>query len=176
MRFIPTELKGAYLIEHEPIEDNRGFFARSFCQRDFEAQGLNGQFVQCNLSWNRLKGTLRGMHYQAEPYAEVKLVRCTRGTIYDVILDLRPQSPTWGKWIAAELSAENRRMIYIPQGFAHGYQTLEDDTETFYMVSQYYAPGFERGVRWNDPAFGIVWPLPDPILSSKDRSHPDYKP
>lgn len=175
MKFIPLELQGAFIIECELIEDHRGFFTRSFCEHEFAEQGLENRFVQCNTSWNKEKGTLRGMHYQQPPHEETKLIRCTRGGIYDVIIDLRPGSPTQGKWVGVELPANDYRMIYVPKGFAHGYQTLEPDTETFYMVSSFYAPGSEGGIRWNDPAFNISWPLPDPILSDKDRRHPDYK-
>jgi len=176
MRFLPAQLNGVYLIEWKLIEDQRGFFARSFCQREFEEHGLKGRFPQCNTSWNKEKGTLRGMHYQIAPHAEVKVVRCTRGAIYDVVIDLRPGSPTYCKWMAAELNARTHRMLYVPEGFAHGYQTLEPDTETFYMVSEFYTPAAERGVRWNDPRFRIQWPLPNPILSAKDAAHPDFVP
>lgn len=176
MQFIPAGLEGVYTIELELLQDDRGFFARSFCQKEFAKHGLEPRFVQCNTSWNEKKGTLRGMHYQVEPHSEVKLVRCTRGAICDVIIDLRPDSPTRCEWIAVELTVENRKMLYVPEGFAHGYQTLEDDTETFYQVSAFYTPGAERGIRWNDPHFGIEWPLSDPILSQKDRAHPDFQP
>lgn len=175
MRFIPTELDGAFVIEMDLLKDNRGFFARSFCEKDFAAQGLEHRFVQCNTSWNREQGTLRGMHYQIAPKAEVKVIRCTRGAIYDVIIDLRPDSPTRGKWIGVELTDQGYRMLYVPRGFAHGYQALRADTETYYMVSEYYSPEHERGIRWNDPAFRIKWPLANPILSEKDQSHPDYQ-
>ena len=176
MRFIPALLSGAFIIEMDLLRDHRGFFARSFCRNEFEQQGLVGTFVQCNTSWNEQRGTLRGMHYQRPPHAEVKVIRCTRGAIYDVIVDLRPDSPTYCKWFGLNLSSNDYKMLYVPEGFAHGYQTLEPDTEPFYLVSEFYAPGSEGGARWNDPAFGIEWPLPDPILSEKDQSHPDFKP
>ena len=175
MKFTSTELAGATIIELDLLKDHRGFFARCFCEKEFQEVGLESRYVQCNTSWNEKKGILRGMHYQVEPYAEVKLVRCTRGSIYDVIIDLRENSPTRGKWIGIELSAENRKMLYVPTGFAHGYQTLEPDTEVFYMVSEFYTPGSEKGIRWNDPAFQIDWPLSNPILSEKDKTHPDYR-
>lgn len=162
------------MIEIEPIEDDRGFFARSWCAREFEAHGLNPRLAQCNISFNQRRGTLRGMHYQEQPHAEAKLVRCTRGSIYDVILDLRPGSPTFGAWEAFELSADNRRMVYVPEGFAHGFQTLEDGCEVFYQMSVFYHAPSARGVRWNDPAFGIEWPLDDPIISKRDASYPDF--
>jgi dTDP-4-dehydrorhamnose 3,5-epimerase len=174
MRFTETKLKGAYIIEPEPIADERGFFARTFCAREFEAHGLNPRLAQCNISYNARRGTLRGMHYQAAPHQEAKLVRCTMGAIYDVIIDLRPESPTFKHWIAVELTAENRLMLYVPTGFAHGFQTLEDNTEVFYQMSEFYHPECARGVRWDDPAFGIKWPILHPILSNKDRSYPNY--
>ena len=167
-------MHGAFVIDIEKIHDERGFFARSFCRKEFEKHGLRSYFVQCNLSYNVQKGTLRGMHYQTAPYAEAKLVRCTRGAVYDVILDLRPNSETFSQWIALELTAEDYRMFYVPEGFAHGFQTLEDNTEIFYQMSEYYHPECTRGVRWDDPRFGIIWPLPNPTLSLKDRSYPDY--
>ncbi len=172
MRFIETKIKGAYIIEPEFLEDERGFFARAFCQKEFEAHGLNPRLVQCNISYNRFKGTLRGMHYQVTPMSEAKLVRCTKGAIYDVIIDLRPESLTYCQWVAAELNAGNHRMLYVPEGFAHGYQSMEDETEIFYLVSQFYSPEHERGVRWDDPAFGIRWPLNTMIISNKDKNYP----
>ena len=172
MKFIETRLKGAFIIEPERLEDERGFFARTFCQKEFEAHGLNSKIVQCNISYNKRKGTLRGMHYQAAPMAEAKLVSCTRGAIYDVIIDLRPKSPTYCQWIADELNTENRKMIYILEGFAHGFQTLEDDTEVFYHMSEFYSPEHARGVRWDDPVFGIEWPLNTKIISEKDKNYP----
>ena len=173
MIFTETNLKGAYLIEFEKIEDERGFFARTFCQEEFRKHGLNPRLMQCSVSYNRSCGTLRGMHYQTAPYEETKLVRCTKGAIYDVIIDLRPNSPTFAQWIEAELTATNLRMIYIPQQFAHGFQTLEDDTEVLYQMSELYAPEYARGIRWNDPAFGIHWPTADRIISVRDNSYPD---
>jgi len=174
MKFIETKLKGAYIIEPERIEDERGFFARTFCQKEFEEHGLNSKIVQCNISYNKRKGTLRGLHYQIAPKAEVKTVRCTCGAIYDVIIDLRLDSPTYCQWIAVELNAYDRKMLYIPEGFAHGFQTLEDYTELFYHMSEFYAPPFAKGIRWDDPVFGICWPLQDPILSKKDRFYDDF--
>jgi dTDP-4-dehydrorhamnose 3,5-epimerase len=175
MIFSPTRLEGAYVIDLEPREDERGFFARAWCEREFGEHGLNPRLVQCNLSFNFRKGTLRGMHFQRPPHAEAKLVRCTRGAIYDVVIDLRPNSPTFKEWVGVDLTADNRRMLYVPEGLAHGYQTLVDDTETFYQVSEFYTPDAEAGVRWDDPAFGIEWPDPrGAFLSEKDRSWPDY--
>jgi dTDP-4-dehydrorhamnose 3,5-epimerase len=176
MKFIETELKGAFIVELEILEDERGFFARTWCRREFEQHGLNPDFVQCNISFNRNKGTLRGMHYQAPPFEEAKLVRCTMGVVYDVIIDLRPNSKTFMQWIDVELSAENRRMIYIPEGVAHGFQTLENDTEVFYQMSEFYAPEYARGVRWNDPKFNIQWPDDVRIISEKDKNFKDFDP
>jgi dTDP-4-dehydrorhamnose 3,5-epimerase len=174
MKFIETRLKGTFLIDPEFLADERGFFARTFCRKEFEQHGLNSDWVQCNISYNKRKGTLRGMHYQVEPYAEVKLVRCTMGAIYDVIIDLRPDSKTFRQWIAAELSVENRKMIYIPQGFAHGFQTLVDNSEVFYQMSAFYAPECARAVRWNDPQFEIHWPEAERTMSEKDQKIEDY--
>lgn len=177
MIFTQTELAGAYVIDIEPREDERGFFARVWSSDEFEERGLSTQVTQCNLAYNHHVGTLRGMHFQLPPHAEVKLVRCTRGAVYDVILDLRPESPTFKRWIGIELTAENRRMLYVPEGFAHGYQTRVDGTETFYQVSKAYAPEYEGGVRWNDPSFGIEWPHADRrIISAKDEAWPDFDP
>lgn len=177
MIFTPTRLPGAYLIDLEKHVDERGFFARAWCQREFAAHGLTARVVQCNLSYNPRKGTLRGMHYQVAPHAEAKLVRCIRGAIYDVIIDLRPDSPTYMQWLGVELTADNRRLLFVPEGFAHGFQTLADDTEVFYQVSAFYHPEAERGVRWNDPLFGIVWPeVEQRLISPKDQSWPDYQP
>jgi dTDP-4-dehydrorhamnose 3,5-epimerase len=156
----------------EPREDNRGFFARVWADDEFAAHGLVSRVVQMNLSYNRVAGTLRGMHFQHAPYAETKLVRCIRGAIYDVIIDLRPDSPTYKRWIGVKLTAANRLALYVPEGFAHGFQTLEDDTEVFYQVSQYYTPSAEGGVRYDDPAFGIEWPLPVTEISEKDKRWP----
>jgi len=172
--FTETKLAGAFVIELERREDQRGFFARIFCQQEFEAHGLKTQVVQCNVSFNKRKGTLRGMHYQAAPFAEAKLVRCTSGSIYDVIIDLRPHSATFKRHFAVELSAENRRMLYIPEDFAHGFQTLQDDTEVFYQMAQGYSAEHARGVRWNDPAFGIEWPKDERIIIERDQNYPDF--
>lgn len=177
MIFTETSLAGAYLVDLEPHTDERGFFARAWCRREFEEHRLLADLVQCNINHNTLAGTLRGMHFQRHPHAEVKLVRCTRGALYDVIVDLRPESPTHTRWIGVELNAENRRMLYVPEGFAHGYQALVPDTEAFYQVSEYYTPEAEGGVRWDDPAFGIIWPDAEQrIVSTKDQAWPDYQP
>jgi dTDP-4-dehydrorhamnose 3,5-epimerase len=174
MIFIETKLTGAYIIEPERIEDERGFFARTWCRHEFAERGLSVELAQCNVSYNPRVGTLRGMHYQAAPDAEVKLVRCTMGAIYDVIVDMRPDSPTFRQWSAAELTAENRRMLYIPHGFAHGFQTLVDGSEVFYQISAFYAPASARGVRWDDPALAIDWPPAERrVISERDRSYPD---
>jgi len=162
------------VIEVEKREDQRGFFGRTFCREEFEAHGLNSQVVQCNTSFNKRKGTLRGMHFQAVPFAEAKLVRCTSGSIYDVIIDLRPASRTFKQHFAVELSAANQRMLYIPENMAHGFQTLEDDTEVFYQMSQMFSAEHARGVRWNDPAFGIEWPADERIITERDRNYPDF--
>ena len=174
MIFKETNLKGAFIIEPEIMADERGFFARTWCAREFEAHGLTPNLVQCNISFNKQKGTLRGMHYQAVPHEEAKVVRCTMGTIYDVIIDLRPNSPTYKRWVSVDMSAENRRMLYIPEGFAHGFLSMEDDTEVFYQMSEFYAPECARGVRWNDPAFNITWPLGVTVISEKDGQHPNF--
>ena len=174
MIFRETKLKGAFIIEPERQEDERGFFARTFGQEEFKAHGLNPRLVQCNISFNKNKGTLRGMHYQIAPYEEVKLVRCTMGAIYDVIIDLRADSPTYKQWFAVELTAENRRMLYIPEGFAHGFQTLEDNTEVFYQMSEFYNPESSKGIRWDDPAFNIRWPSNKRIISPRDQQYPDF--
>lgn len=175
MIFAETSLRGAYTVDLQPAEDERGFFARSFCRREFAALGLRTDVVQCNVSFNRLKGTLRGMHLQLPPKAEAKLVRCTLGAIYDVIIDLRPDSQTYCQWEGVELSAGNRRALYIPEGFAHGFQTLEENSEVFYQMFEAYAPECASGVRWDDPAFGIEWPLSGPVMSDRDRSFPFYQ-
>lgn len=175
MIFTETKLKGAYVIEPERLEDERGFFARTFSREEFEAHGLNPNLVQHSISFNKKEGTLRGMHYQVKPYEEAKLVRCTMGSIYDVILDLRPDSPTFKKWMAVELTANNRRMLFIPEGLSHGFQTLDDNTEVFYQMTRAYHPESARGVRWNDPRFGIQWPeVQDRIISEKDLNHADF--
>ncbi len=175
MTFTETKLKGAYRIDLDVRRDDRGFFARSFCQREFAAHGLHTIVAQSNVSFNAKKGTLRGMHFQVAPKAEAKLVCCTRGALYDVIIDLRPRSQTYCAWTAVELTAENGCMLYIPEGFAHGFQTLEDNTEVFYQMFEFYSPEHASGVRWDDPVFGITWPLPEPVMSEKDRSYPVYK-
>jgi dTDP-4-dehydrorhamnose 3,5-epimerase len=172
--FLETKLRGAFLIEPEKLEDSRGFFARTWCQREFAARRLNPRLVQCNISFNRKKGTLRGMHYQAAPYEEARLVRCLAGAIYDVIIDLRPESPTFKQHLAMVLKAQGHKMLYIPEGFAHGFQTLEDNTEVFYQMSEFYAPEYTRGVRWNDPAFSIQWPSAERIISQRDQHYPDF--
>lgn len=173
MIFKETKLKGAFIIEIEKREDDRGFFARTWCKREFEEHGLTTHMVQSNISFNKIKGTIRGMHFQAVPYREVKLVRCTRGSMYDVIVDLRPESSTFRQWIGVELTSDNYRMVYVPEGFAHGYQTLEDNTEVAYQVSQFYLPDFERGLRYDDPQIGIDWPVNNKIISDKDKGWPD---
>ncbi len=172
MKFQTLPLAEAYLIEMELLEDERGFFARSFCQNEFRARGLDPSVAQCNVSFNRKRGTLRGLHFQAEPHAEAKLVRCTRGAIWDVIVDLREESATARKWHAVELTADNRCALYVPKGFAHGFQTLVDDVEVLYQMSEFYHPASARGVRWDDPHLSIAWPLPSPILSPRDMSYP----
>jgi dTDP-4-dehydrorhamnose 3,5-epimerase len=172
MIFGETKLSGAFVIELERLEDERGFFARSFDQQESSARGLVARWVQCNISFNKKKGTLRGMHYQLAPHAETKLVRCTMGAIYDVIIDLRPISSTFRQWIATELTAENRRMLYIPEGLAHGFQTLMDNTEVFYQMSEFYHPECARGVRWDDPSFGVGWALPVNVIVEKDNAYP----
>jgi len=174
MRFSPTKLSGVSLVDLERHEDERGFFARSWCQSEFEQRGLNPRLVQCNVSFNRKRGTLRGMHYQVAPHAEAKLVRCTRGAIYDVAVDLRPDSPTYRQWVGVELTAENGRALYIAEGFAHGFQTLADDSEVFYQMSEFFHPEYARGVRWDDPAFKIAWPENERCLSARDLAYPDY--
>ncbi len=176
MIFTETPLKGAYIIGLEKRGDDRGFFARVFCRREFEQHGLVTQFVQVNNSLSGQKGTLRGMHYQLAPRAETKVVRCIKGAFYDVILDLRPGSPTFGQSFGLELSADNRLMLYVPKGFAHGFITLTESTEAFYFVDEFYAPEMERIVRWNDPRFGIRWPAAPEVLSDKDRDARDFDP
>lgn len=175
MIFTETRLKGAFIIEIEKLEDPRGFFARSWCQHEFQEHGLNPCLAQCDISYNQKRGTLRGMHYQLPPYAEAKLVRCTRGSIYDVIIDLRPESETFCDWLGIELSAQNYRMLYVPERFAHGFITLEDDTEVFYQMSEFYNPGSSRGVRYNDQLFQIDWPIQISAISPKDQYLEDSK-
>ena len=175
MIFTEMQLKGAFLIELQRLEDERGFFARSWCKREFDQHGLRSEFVQCNISFNRRRGTLRGMHYQIAPYEEIKLVRCTKGAIYDVIIDLRPDSQTFREWFSIELTEDNRKMLYIPEGFAHGFLTLRDNTEIFYQMSEFYMPGHAKDVRWNDPAFNIYWPIDVKVISEKDEKIPDFR-
>ncbi len=174
MTFIETKLNGAYVIEIQKLEDTRGFFARTWCKNEFERHGLISHLMQANISFSNKKGTLRGMHYQIAPNQESKLVRCTKGAIYDVIIDLRPNSLTYKQWLGTELTAENYKMLYVPESFAHGFQTLENDTEVIYQVSQFYAPQSERGVRYNDPAFGIKWPVDVQVITDKDNNWADY--
>ncbi|MGI9428911.1 MAG: dTDP-4-dehydrorhamnose 3,5-epimerase [Bythopirellula sp.] len=176
MQFQETPIPGAYTVDLEKRGDDRGFFARAFCQREFAELQLPTEFVQFNNSLSADRGTLRGMHYQLAPEAETKLVRCTRGSLWDCILDLRPASETFGQWFGEELSAENRRMILVPKGCAHGFITLQDDTEAFYFVDAFYAPDYERGLRWNDPKFNIEWPIEPVVLSPKDSEHRDFDP
>ena len=170
-----SSLGGAYIIEVEKVEDDRGFFARSYCREDFVAHGLEPVDVQCNISYNVRAGTLRGMHFQDLPHAEAKLVRCTRGAIRDVIIDLRPESATFCQWSGVDLTADNYRMLYVPRGFAHGFQTLEDHAEVFYQMSHPYSARDARGVRWNDPLFAISWPVAVTTISERDRSYPDFQ-
>ena len=174
MIFQKTNLPGAFEIHLEPVMDERGFFARSWCQKEFDTHALSRRLAQCNISVTLCKGTLRGLHYQAAPFAESKLVRCTRGSVYDVMLDLRPESPTYRKWIVVVLTAEKRNMVYVPEGCAHGFLTLEDDVEVFYQMSESYNPESARGVRWNDPAFQIAWPGKVEVISERDRTYPDF--
>lgn len=174
MRFVETPLAGAFAIEAEPHADERGSFARTFCVRDFAERGLATGFAQCSTSFNRRAGTLRGMHWQLAPHAEAKLVRCTAGAVFDAIVDLRPDSPTLGRWFGCELSAGSRRMLYVPEGFAHGFQALRDESEVFYQISAPYAPEAARGFRFDDPAVGIRWPLPPSVVSKRDRELPAF--
>lgn len=174
MRFLETDLNGAQLIDLEPAHDHRGFFSRTFCVREFAAHGLETNFVQHNLSYSATRGTLRGMHFQTPPHAEVKVVDCAKGAIWDVIIDIRPQSRTFKQWRGFELTAENRRQLYIPAGFAHGFQTLSDDAEVRYLISAFYEPSAASGLRYDDPAFVIPWPLPITVISDKDRLWPDF--
>jgi len=174
MIFTELELKGAFLVEVKKIEDERGFFGRAWCKNEFIEHGLNPNFVQLNTSFSKKKGTIRGMHFQVDPYQEAKFIRCTRGRIFDVIIDLRPGSPTFMKWVGNELSADNYRMVYVPGNFAHGFVTLEDNSEVYYPVTEFYTPGAERGLRYNDPAFKIQWPIEITTASAKDVSHNDF--
>lgn len=173
--FKEAKLNGAYIIQLETIEDNRGFFARAWCKKEFEEKGINSNLVQCNISYNKIKGTLRGMHYQISPYQEAKLIRCIKGAIYDVIIDLRKESKTYMQWLGVELSDSNMKALYIPEGFAHGFITLTDDTYVFYQVSEFYNPDYERGILWNDPTFNIKWPVDVKVISEKDKSWRIYK-
>ncbi len=176
MRIRETGFTGLFLLNIEPRSDERGYFARTFCAREFAAAGLPTQFVQCNVSVNRHRGTVRGMHFQRDPSPEGKLVTCTRGRIYDVVIDIRRGSPTFCKWAGFELSEENKTLLYIPPGFAHGFQTLVDETDVFYQMTEFYQPELADGVRFDDPAFAISWPLPVSTISEKDRSLPDFVP
>ncbi len=176
MIFVETKLRGAFVIDLDKHQDERGFFARTFCQKELEAHGLISNVAQANTSLSDTRGTLRGMHYQKTPFEETKLVRCTCGALYDVIIDLRPDSPTFRQWIGVELTADNYRMLFVPQQFAHGFITLADHTEATYLVSQFYSPGSELGIRWNDPQFGIQWPIAVQVISEKDANWPDFPP
>jgi dTDP-4-dehydrorhamnose 3,5-epimerase len=175
MTFCETKLSGVFEIRLEPNQDERGFFARSWCEKEFADRGLNPRLVQCSVSFNFKKGTLRGIHYQTGSYQESKLVRCTQGAIYDVAVDLRPQSPTFKRWFAAVLSAENHHMLYIPEGCGHGLLTLTDNAEVFYQMSQFYHPESARGVRWDDPAFQIAWPGEIKAITERDRTYPNFE-
>ena len=175
MTFKETKLQGSFIIESEISIDERGAFSRTFCRRDFENHGLNGNISQCSVSLNKKKNTLRGMHYQKYPHAEAKLVRCSRGLIYDVIVDLRCDSSTFKQWISTEMSAENRKMVYVPEGFAHGFQTLTDNAEVVYQMSQFYSPSHADGFRWDDPSFRIEWPSKNLVISLKDQNYTDFK-
>jgi dTDP-4-dehydrorhamnose 3,5-epimerase len=175
MIFVETRLAGVFEIHIEPKSDERGFFARTWCQQEFQAKGLDAHLTQCNLSQNARKGTLRGMHFQSNPHAETKLVRCSKGAIYDVALDLRPESKTYRQWVGVNLTADKRNALYIPKGCAHGFLSLEDDTEVFYQMSDLYHPDSARGVRWNDPAFGILWPAKIEMISARDANYPDFQ-
>lgn len=174
MKFSPVRLAGVWVIDVEPVDDERGFFARVWCRDELERHGLNASLAQCSISFNKKRGTLRGMHYQARPHEETKLIRCTRGAIYDVIVDLRPESSTYTEWVGIELSAENRRALYVPPGCAHGFLSLVDETEVYYQISELFRPEFARGVRWDDPAFGIRWPHEVRVISERDRQYPDF--
>jgi dTDP-4-dehydrorhamnose 3,5-epimerase len=176
MTFTECGLAGALVVDVERLADERGFFARSHCAAEFVAHGLEGVFRQCSISFNERRGTLRGMHFQAKPHAEAKLVRCTAGAVFDVIVDIRSQSPTYRRWFGTELTAGNRRALYIPEGFAHGFISLADQAEVLYMISVAYAPGFGRGFRWNDPAIGIEWPMRPTLLSARDAAYPPFDP
>lgn len=174
MIFTETKIKGAFIVDVKRLEDDRGFFGRSYCQKEFETFGLNTNVVQSNISFNKSKGTLRGLHMQVFPFEESKLVRCTRGAIFDVLVDLRQNSETFKQWIGVELTADSYQMLYVPEGCAHGYMTLEDNTDVMYQVTQFYSPGAERGFRWDDPSFNIQWPMEPLIISEKDRALPFF--
>ena len=174
MKLESTSLPGVHILQPEVFNDLRGSFIRAFSQTEFAGLGLKSSFVECNVSLNSHKGTLRGLHYQSFPYAQVKLVRCERGSIFDVVIDIRPDSSTYCDWLSVELNADNHQMLYVPEGFAHGFQTLESNTEVLYMMGELYAPSHVGGIRWDDPVFGIDWPLTDPILSDRDRTLPDF--
>ena len=174
MKFHELELPGLFLIELDRFEDERGFFARTFCKEEFQKKGLECHFDQCSFSFNKNRGTLRGMHFQSAPYEEGKLIRCTHGAIYDVLVDLRPESKTYKKWQAVELSENNLSLLYVPKGLAHGFQTLEENTQVFYQISEKYSQPHAAGVRWNDPIFGIHWPLPVSTISIKDQQYPNF--
>ena len=176
MIFEPTALPGVFVITPELLTDERGAFARTYCAEEFRANGLDPQVAQCSVSFNPTAGTLRGMHYQIEPYGEVKLVRCTMGAIYDVVIDLRPESPTYCRWVAAELTADNRRMLYVPKGLAHGFLTLVENSEIFYQISVPYQPGAGAGVRWDDPTFKVAWPFTPRLMAERDAGYPTYQP
>lgn len=176
MRFVPTQLEGVFVIQQERHADERGFFARTWCARELQERGLEPGLAQCSVSFNHRRGTLRGLHYQAPPFAEVKLVRCTRGALFDVAVDLRPDSASFGRWVGVELTADDGQSLYIPRGFAHGFLTLEDSTEIFYSISAPYSPEAARGVRWNDPLFGIAWPRPVEVIAPRDHGYPDTAP
>lgn len=175
MKFEETSLKDAWIIDLEPFVDARGYFARTFCANEFTAHGIDPKFVQSNLSHNHKRGTVRGMHIQNAPAEESKLIRCVQGALYDIIIDLRPNSPTYLMHLGVELTADNKRMLYVPKGFAHGYQALQDDTEAMYMVGEFYTPEYERGFRYNDPIFAIQWPLPVEFISEKDAAWPLFE-
>jgi dTDP-4-dehydrorhamnose 3,5-epimerase len=174
MIFTETKLHKSYILEIKKIEDDRGFFGRSWCRNELEEKGLNSNIAQANTSFSFKKGTLRGMHFQVHPNEETKLIRCVRGAIFDVIIDLRPDSPTFKEWIGVELTADNYKMLYVPEGFAHGFVTLTDNVEVYYNVTAFYTPGAERGIRWNDPQFEIDWPISPVVISDKDQAHPDF--
>ena len=174
MIFKATKLRDAYVVDIQPFQDERGFFARTWCENEFTEQGLDPNLAQCSVSFNRRAGTVRGLHVQLPPYADSMLVRCTQGALYDVIIDLRTDSDSYMQWVGVELTAKNRRALYVPKGFAHGFMTMEDDTEAFYMISEFFAPDSARGIRWDDKRFDIQWPGPVNVISAKDLSYPDY--